>query len=88
MNTGQQNLAFELGEVHFEIAPDTSKVTVADAVVNDLRAINGHCYLELVKDSRGNRFSVLFKVVTVDKASRYVAFIWRRLPGGKVVRNP
>ena len=42
-------------------------------------------YLERIRDNRGNNFYVLFKIVAVDKDSRYMAFLWRKLLGGKVV---
>ncbi len=54
----------------------------------ECNAVEGIVYLEHVKDDRGNDFFVLFKVLAVDKDSRYVAFVWRQLPGGKVVRRP
>ena len=50
-------------------------------------AVNGHVYLEKVEDTNGNRFFVLFKVLAVDEQSRYMAFVWRCLPGGKIVRR-
>ena len=53
----------------------------------ECKAVDGHVYLEKVEDDRGNRFFVLFQVVSVDEKSRYVAFLWRQLPGGKVVRR-
>jgi hypothetical protein len=44
-------------------------------------------YLERVRDDRGNNFYVLFQIVAVDKESRYMAFLWRKLPGGKIVKE-
>jgi hypothetical protein len=50
-------------------------------------AEEGHVYLEHIKDSRGNDFYVVFQVVATDKDSRFIAFLWRQLPGGTVVRR-
>jgi hypothetical protein len=50
-------------------------------------AVDGHVYLEKVEDPNGNRFFVLFKILTVDEQSRYMAFVRRCLPGGKIVRR-
>ncbi len=50
-------------------------------------AIAGHVYLEHVRDELSNDFFVLFQVIDVDPQSRYVAFIWRKLPGGKRVKE-
>ena len=50
-------------------------------------AVEGKVYLERVRDTEGNNFYVLFQVIAVDKDSRYMAFLWRKLPGGKVVKR-
>jgi hypothetical protein len=88
MVTNQKNTLTDLGVVDFAGDPN---IEIRDSDIVDRtehKAVEGHVYLEKVEDTRGNQFSVLFKVIAVDKESRYVAFIWRRLPGGKVVRRP
>jgi tetratricopeptide (TPR) repeat protein len=90
MLVGQENQVADLGAADFTKDPDPEKVA-ADGKTRwcdqECKAIDGHVYLEKVQDDRGNRFFVLFQVVAVDEQSRYVAFIWRQLPGGKVVRR-
>lgn len=87
---GQENLIADLGDVDFEknFDPKTVDVTKEKSWSGkDAEAIEGHVYLERVKDTRGNLFFVQFKVLVVDPGSRYVALVWRRLPGGKLVRT-
>lgn len=50
-------------------------------------AVEGHVYLLRIRDAKGNRFYVLLKVAAVDIHSRYMAFLWRKLPGGKVIKD-
>src|SRR5205823_3757392 len=45
----------------------------------------GHVYLERILDDKGNNFYVMLKVIHLDNDGRFVAFLWRRFPGGKVV---
>jgi hypothetical protein len=87
---GQQNLVVDLGKADFEKDPDPSKISIDQPGVDSAsaKAVPGHVYLERVRDDRGNNFYVLFQVVAVDPDSRYVAFLWRRLPGGKMVKRP
>jgi RNA polymerase sigma factor (sigma-70 family) len=87
MVTNQRNAAVDLGNVDFGIDPSPAKVDRAGLGRDQLTAAAGHVYLERVQDTNGNRFFVLFKIVAVDEQSRYVAFVWRRLPGGKIVRG-
>jgi hypothetical protein len=89
MVTNQQNVVADLGNVDFEKDPDTKQ---EDPDKGNFRqegyqAVEGHVYLERVQDTVGNKFFVVFKVVALDEESRYFAFIWRRLPGGKVVKR-
>jgi hypothetical protein len=88
---GQENGVADLGKVDFTKDPDPARVG-ADAksrwTSDDCKAIEGHVYLERIKDSHGNDFFVLFRVVATDKDSRFVAFVWRKLSGGKVVKDP
>jgi tetratricopeptide (TPR) repeat protein len=90
MLVGQTNQVADLGAADFTRDPDPEKVG-ADGKTRwrdeECKAVDGHVYLEKVEDDRGNRFFVLFQVVSVDEKSRYVAFLWRQLPGGKVVRR-
>jgi tetratricopeptide (TPR) repeat protein len=90
MVVGQPNRVADLGEADFRKDPDPERVPKADAgswQAEQCRATEGHVYLEHVADDRGNNFFVVFQVVAVDRDSRYVAFLWRKLPGGKVVKN-
>jgi hypothetical protein len=91
MVVGQQNLVVDLGRVDFardpgprKLDPDSDTFWVPDGC----KAVEGHVYLERVRDSNGNKFYVVFQCLAVDKDSRYMAFVWRRLPGGKVVKEP
>jgi hypothetical protein len=70
--------------------PDLTKIDAKDKIVwssDECKAVEGHVYLENVRDERGNNFFVLFQMIAVDKESRYMAFVWRRLPGGKTVKR-
>jgi hypothetical protein len=89
MTAGQQNLVVDLGKTDFAKNPDPAKVSIDQPGVlsGEGKAVEGHVYLERVRDDRGNNFYVLFEIVAVDPASRYMAFLWRKLPGGKAV-NP
>lgn len=85
---GQRNLIVDLGAVDFEKDADPKKIdiTAVDTWLwGDATAIPDHVYLERVQDTRGNNFFVQFKIVVLDPAGQYMAFIWRQLPGGKVV---
>jgi hypothetical protein len=89
MAVGQQNLVVDLGEADFGKDPDPAKISIDQPGVSagDAKAVAGHVYLERVRDDRGNNFYVLVQVVAVDRDSRYMAFLWRKLPGGKVVKD-
>jgi tetratricopeptide (TPR) repeat protein len=90
MLVGQHNRVADLGEADFRKDHDPAKVPKSGNrswQVEHCRAAEGHVYLEHIADDRGNNFFVVFQVVAVDRDSRYVAFLWRKLPGGKVVRN-
>jgi hypothetical protein len=83
---GQHNLVRDLGAIDFEENVDPTKPDVDDLSWQTTgKAIPGHVYHLRVRDDRGNRFHVLFKVVAVDSESKYVAFCWRILPNGKIV---
>jgi tetratricopeptide (TPR) repeat protein len=89
--SGQRNLAVDLGEVDFTKDPDPKKVDPDSDnfwAADECKVVEGHVYLDRVRDERGNKFYVLLKVIAADKDSRYMAFVWRRLPGGKVVKRP
>lgn len=90
MSGGRANLVADLGNVDFTVNPDPKSVDIngngQNTWLTDLKAVEGHVYLERVRDDRGNKFFVLFKVVAVEKDSKYMAFLWRTLPGGKVVK--
>jgi hypothetical protein len=89
MQVGQQNLVVDLGKAKFGRNPDPAKISIDQAGVlsGAAKAVEGHVYLERVRDDRGNNFYVLFQIVAVDKDSRYMAFLWRKLPGGKIVKQ-
>lgn len=80
----QQNRLADLGVVDFRQDPDPQK---ADFLTSGIKAVEGHVYLEKVADDRGNNFHVLFQVVATDADSRFVAIVWRMLPGGTVVKR-
>ena len=85
---GQQNLVVDLGDADFSEDPDPRKISIDDGGIMSHwggKAIEGHAYLERWRDNTGNNFYVLFQVVGLDNRSRFMAFLWRRLPGGKVV---
>jgi hypothetical protein len=85
--TAQDNRIVNLGHIDFEADIDLEK-TLAKVKFKDREiAVKGDVYLERVDDTEGNHFHVLLKVVALDEESRYVAFVWRRLPGGTVVRR-
>ena len=90
MQGGHQHLVVDLGKVDFEKDPEPKRISIdANNVMRrTATAVDGHVYLERVRDDNGNNFYVVFQVVTVDPQSRYIAFLWRRLPGGKVVKPP
>ncbi len=88
-----QNLIADLGEVDFTKDPDVKKISLEGYGLNswdpkNKKVLDGHVYVERVRDRQGNKFYVLFKIVAVDKASRYTAFVWRFLPGAKIVKTP
>jgi RNA polymerase sigma factor (sigma-70 family) len=89
MVTNQRNTVVDLGKVDFKVDPNLANAPNYAEETGTQRhlAIDGHVYLEKVEDTNGNRFFVLFKVLAVDPESRYMAFIWRQLPGGRVVRR-
>jgi hypothetical protein len=87
---GQQNRIADLGRADFEKDPDPAKVGGAGKAAwhpEESAARAGHVYLEEVRDDAGNHFHVVFQVLAVDPDARFVALVWRRLPGGKVVRE-
>lgn len=87
---GQRNLAVDLGAVDFTKDPDPKKIDPDSDnfwSADGCKVVEGHVYLDRVRDDRGNKFYVVMQVIAADKESRYMAFIWRRLPGGKVVND-
>ncbi|MFO0964888.1 MAG: RNA polymerase sigma factor [Gemmataceae bacterium] len=87
MVVNQRNLVLDLGAVDFEIDPpahlrrilDKTRVDEGDVLFNaSIEAIEGHVYVERVRDD-DNDFFVLFHVVAVDRRDRYMAFVWRKL---------
>jgi len=91
LEVGQSNLVADLGNVDFTKDPDPKAVDIdgegQHTWMPDGQAEEGDVYLERVRDREGNHFYVLFKVVALEKDSRYIAFLWRKLPGGKVVKD-
>jgi hypothetical protein len=89
MTVGQQNLVVDLGKADFNKDPDPAKISIdhPGVLTGQADALEGHVYLEHVRDHRGNSFYVVLQVVAVDKESRYMAFIWRKLPGGSIVKQ-
>jgi hypothetical protein len=79
-------LVVKLGMVDFEKNLDLSKISIEHpgiVIDNDPAAIEGHVYLQRIRYGPDNDFFVLIRVVAVDKDARYMAFVWRMLPGGK-----
>jgi len=88
---GQENRVADLGKVEFTKDPDPAKVGAYGKTSwssKECKAVEDHVYLEEIKDDRGNHFFVVFQVVATDPESRFVAFLWRKLPGGTVVKRP
>ncbi len=90
MVVGQENRVANLSTVEFTVDPNPKAVGL-DGTTKwesaEFKAIEKHVYLEHIKDNRGNDFYVVFQVIAVDPESRFVAFIWRKLPGGTVVKR-
>jgi hypothetical protein len=88
LHVGDQHLVVDLGAVDFEKDPKPAAISIdaPGVCTGHVKVFLGHVYLERVRDDRGNNFYVVFQVVAVDPRSRYVAFLWRRLPGGTLVR--
>jgi hypothetical protein len=87
--TNQKNQILDLGtQWDFAKDPDAPEKGPKEKSWDSegFQAVEDHAYLELVRDSHGNHFYVVFKVIALDKAGRYIAFLWHRLPGGKVVK--
>src|SRR5207253_11404207 len=90
MVTNQHNRVIDLGPVDFEKETNAEKLAKQSNnpwVEQTCKSVEGHVYLERVKDDKGNDFYVVFKIVALDKDSRFMAFVWRRLPGGRVVEE-
>jgi RNA polymerase sigma factor (sigma-70 family) len=86
--TNQRNTVVDLGSVDFQADPPLTRAAPFDRrQLLEHPAVKGHVYLEKVEDTNGNRFFVLFKIVAIEEDNRYMAFLWRRLPGGKIVRQ-
>jgi tetratricopeptide (TPR) repeat protein len=91
MVNGQENRVADLANVDFTKDPDPAKIGIDEETKwssDETQAQEGHVYLEEIKDSNGNHFFVVFQIVATDKDSRFLAFIWRKLPGGTVVKRP
>ena len=84
MVTGQRNMVADLGKVNFLVDPDSASAKYLKPSPYGYPALLNHVYMEKIEDSRGNDFSVLFQIVAVDEQSRFMALIWRRLPGRRV----
>jgi tetratricopeptide (TPR) repeat protein len=91
MLVGQHNLVVDLGAGDFTKDPDPRSVDPDGDnfwMPGGCKAVERHVYLEHIRDDRGNKFYVLLQILATDKGGRYMAFVWRRLPGGKVVKRP
>jgi hypothetical protein len=90
MVVGQMNRVVDLGTMDFEKNPDITMIGLKGKnqwSSDECKAVEGHLYLLNVKDDQGNDFFVLFKAIAVEKDSKYFAFVWRRLPGGTIVKK-
>ena len=90
IDRGLKNFTVDLGKQDFDKNPDLEKISIdhsglsADGGV----ASEGHVYLQHVNTHRGSDFYVLFQVVAAEKNGQFMAFVWRKLPGGKIVKQP
>lgn len=83
------NLLVHLGTADFAKDPDPRKISIDEPGVlggDTAEATEGHLYLLRIRDDMAN-FYVLFQIVAVDKNSHYMAFLWRKLPGGKGAKD-
>ena len=86
---GQRHLIAILGKADFRKNPDPTKISIDDKGVTSskIAAEEGVTYVEWVRDDLGNDFYAMFQILFVDPDSRFMAFVWRRLPGGAVVKK-
>lgn len=90
MVVGQKNLIRDLGSIDFAKEPDPNQFAAKEEKSwqkDSCKAIEGHTYLEKVEDDRENKFFVVFQILAVDNDSNFLAFVWRRLPGGKITKD-
>ena len=90
MLVGQQNLVHDLGDFEFTKDPDPNRLTDKEMKTwqkDSCKAVENHTYLEKVEDNRRNKFFVMFRIVALDKDSNFMAFVWRRLPGGMITKD-
>jgi hypothetical protein len=90
MLVGQQNLVIDVGDFEFTKDPDPNKLTDKEMKTwqeDSCKAVENHTYLEKVEDNRKNKFFVMFRIIAVDKDSNFIAFVWRRLPGGMITKD-
>src|SRR5262249_18618573 len=90
MVTNQHNEVIDLGTVDFDKDAEFKKL--ANQSKNPwstyaCKAVESHVYLEKVKDDNGNDYFVVFKIIALDSDSRYMAFLWYPLPGGKQIEE-
>jgi hypothetical protein len=78
----------DLGKQDFEQKIDPAEISIDHPGLSgsDANATEGHVYLQRVHTRRGSDFYVVFQVVAVGPDGQYIAFFWRRLPGGKIVK--
>jgi hypothetical protein len=84
-----RNFIVDLGKQDFEKNPDLEKITIDHPGLSGYggTARDGHLYLQHINTRRGSDFYVVFQIVAVEKDGQYMAFLWRKLPGGKVVKQ-
>jgi len=84
MHGGSWNLIADLGAADFTKDPDLAHVNYMEFDtfgMLPIPACEGHVYLEHIRDHAKGDLHVLFQIVAMDPEGRYMAFLWRELPG-------
>jgi hypothetical protein len=85
--TGSNNdhsYLLDLGKADFDKDPNLALLAINHPHLGyHMEMKDGHVYLMQIRDNAGTHFYVVFQVLAADPKCRYLAFIWRRLPGGK-----
>jgi hypothetical protein len=86
---GRDVLVVRLEATDFEQKIEPAKIPINHpgilTHVFPIDVAEGETYLQRIRDEKGNNFYVVFQVVALDGQCRYMAFLWRTLPGGNHV---